>query len=94
MASSAERHFRPKAFERGRKAPPVPGCGAVLAWGVGNLAVDPLLTGTQQLGAGSECIDAADNLRVPPDWLDLDGDGICSQATLEDSRSRNPTSNR
>ena len=32
-----------------------------------------------RLAAGSPCVDAGDNARVPADWLDLDGDGDTSE---------------
>ncbi|HTF90181.1 MAG TPA: right-handed parallel beta-helix repeat-containing protein [Planctomycetota bacterium] len=65
------------------------GSAATLNWSVGNLALDPLFTDADgpdnnsltfgdndyRLAALSPCIDAADNLIVEPDWLDLDGDG-------------------
>ena len=60
--------------------------------GVGNhrrdpLFVDPLgpdgqvgtLDDDLRLAAGSPCVDAGDNARVPADWLDLDGDGDTSE---------------
>ncbi|MCB9914763.1 MAG: hypothetical protein H6828_06380 [Planctomycetes bacterium] len=43
--------------------------------GVGNHGLDPLLSPQGQLGAGSPCIDAGANAVVPPDTLDVDGDG-------------------
>jgi len=45
------------------------------AWGgMGNHGLDPLFASGGRLGPGSPCIDAADNLVVPADVLDLDDD--------------------
>jgi hypothetical protein len=63
--------------------------GCTLIWGPGNIDGDPLFVDADgpdddpntfedndyRLSAGSPCIDAADNTAVPPDTLDLDGDG-------------------
>jgi len=43
--------------------------------GDGNIGLDPMLAPDLRLMPGSPCIDAADNLSLPPDELDLDGDG-------------------
>jgi hypothetical protein len=49
------------------------------AIGVGNLAQDPLFRDPAarnfRLAAGSPCIDAGANFLVPPDSVDLNGDG-------------------
>jgi hypothetical protein len=50
--------------------------GSGFTWGAGNLAVDPLFSGSElRLGPGSPCIDAGDNAALPPDRGDVDGDG-------------------
>jgi subtilisin family serine protease len=46
-----------------------------VTWGVGNIDLDPLLTGDGHLQPGSPCIDAGDNTSVPADTADLDNDG-------------------
>jgi predicted outer membrane repeat protein len=70
-------------------------CDVQGGWpGEGNIDADPLfidadgpdhVPGTEddnlRLAAGSPCIDAADNLAVPPDWADLDGDGDTTERT-------------
>lgn len=71
-------------------------------WGPGNLDVDPLFLDPDgpdddpdtwydndyRLGAGSPCIDAADNDAVPDDEYDLDGDGDTSEPLPIDLRGR------
>lgn len=48
----------------------------VLLWGSGNLDVNPVFVDADfRLGGASRCIDAGANSSVPPDLLDLDGDG-------------------
>jgi hypothetical protein len=68
---------------------------SVLSWLGGNLDADPffvdpdgpdgdpttLADNDWRLGAGSPCLDAGDNTRVPPDGLDLDGDGDVLEPT-------------
>ena len=44
-------------------------------FGSGNIDDDPLMTPDGRLSAGSPCIDAGRNERMPEDLLDLDGDG-------------------
>jgi hypothetical protein len=54
-------------------------------FGAGNLdALDPLFSPTFSLMTGSPCIDAGDNTAVPPDVLDLDGDGDTNELTPVD----------
>jgi hypothetical protein len=69
--------------------------GSTLIWGAGNLDGDPLFVDPDgpdnnpltfgdndyRLGPASICLDAGDNDAVPPDVLDLDGDGNTSEAT-------------
>jgi hypothetical protein len=55
-------------------------CDVQGGWeGVGNIDADPLFVdpdnGDYRLSPGSPCIDAGDNMAVPPDELDLDDDG-------------------
>lgn len=53
--------------------------GSMLDWGAGNLDLDPLFAHSGgrdfRLAPGSAAIDAADNLALPADVFDLDGDG-------------------
>ncbi|UCD30563.1 MAG: right-handed parallel beta-helix repeat-containing protein, partial [Planctomycetota bacterium] len=54
-----------------------PGSGLV-DWGEGNIDLDPMFfdpPGNLTLRAGSPCIDAGDNIAVPEDVFDIDGDG-------------------
>ncbi|HRX85229.1 MAG TPA: right-handed parallel beta-helix repeat-containing protein [Phycisphaerae bacterium] len=68
---------------------------------VGNIGADPLMVDTLgadsvagtgdydlRLAAGSPCIDAADNAAVPPDTLDLDGDGDVTEPSPFDAAGR------
>ena len=68
----------PTGSEGNIAAPPrfarVPGAGADGDWGTGD--DDP---GDLRIRAASPCIDAGDNDAVPPDTLDLDGDGDTSE---------------
>ena len=52
--------------------------------GEGNIESNPLFSdpesGDYRLSSNSPCIDAADNSEVPPDELDLDGDGDTAEA--------------
>lgn len=51
--------------------------------GPGNISADPLFVdprnGDYRLAAGSPCIDAGDNVALPADTYDLDGDGNLSE---------------
>jgi hypothetical protein len=58
------------------------------ATGTGNIALDPAFASGYHLSAGSPCIDAANNLAVPSDVADLDGDSDVAERTpydLDDS---------
>jgi Right handed beta helix region len=54
--------------------------------GSGNINADPLFTasasGNYTLKAGSPCLDAGDNPRVPQDWTDLDDDNVTGLEVL------------
>jgi hypothetical protein len=45
-----------------------------------NISSDPLFTAGFRLGPGSPCIDAGDDKKVPPDSLDLNGNGNTSES--------------
>ena len=63
-----------------------------LSSGLGNISADPLFIDPAgrdlRPGAGSPVIDAADNGRVQPDLLDLDGDGKLMERTPVDLAGR------
>jgi hypothetical protein len=49
--------------------------------GAGNINADPALTGDYHLSAGSPCIDAGNDLVVPADVTDLDGNSDVAERT-------------
>ena len=74
--------------ELGVNAPP----GSVLAWGSGNIELDPLIFDPSQnayaLAPLSPCIDAGDNAALAADSADLDRDGIVNEPTPLDIAAR------
>jgi predicted outer membrane repeat protein len=60
---------------KGGQASVSPGTGT-LVWGPGNIDSNPMFVDSGfRLGSASPCLDAGDNVQVPLDVLDLDGDG-------------------
>lgn len=91
IASNGTAHISHTLLEGGQASLRL-GTGVNLTWGPSNLDTDPLFFGSAEgrddfeLQIGSPCIDAGDNMIVPADLADLNGNGNTTERTPIDMK--------